>query len=117
MKIIFSSEYSGVIDRDLLRMCATTSFAGRPEHENIGSFCPFTSVLSPSMTENPVSINSSGLALAEGFIGKPVIGAHFSGINIGKPSMGINEPLNIRPIISEERAAFFTESVNITDVF
>src|ERR1035441_7884431 len=30
-----------------------------PAQENIGSFCPLTSVFSPSMAVNPVSINSS----------------------------------------------------------
>ena len=33
---------------------------GKPEAEKIGSFCPLTRVLSPSIAEIPVWINSEG---------------------------------------------------------
>ena len=66
------------------RMAAATSLDGRPAQEKIGSFCPLTSVLRPSMAVNPVSMNSSGRARAVGFMGEPVTGAHCSGMNMGR---------------------------------
>ncbi len=43
-----------------LAICAASLACGRPLAEKIGSFCPRTSVLSPSMAEMPVWINSCG---------------------------------------------------------
>ena len=37
-----------------LAICAARLACGRPEAEKIGSFCPRTSVFSPSMAETPV---------------------------------------------------------------
>ena len=45
---------------DCLAICAASSLCGRPASENIGSFCPLTRVLSPSITDTPVWINSEG---------------------------------------------------------
>ena len=41
-------------------ICAASCAWGRPDAEKIGSFCPLTSVFSPSMADTPVWINSSG---------------------------------------------------------
>ena len=35
-------------------ICAASCACGRPDAEKIGSFCPRTSVLSPSMADTPV---------------------------------------------------------------
>lgn len=43
-----------------LAICAATWLCGSPFPEKIGSFCPRTRVLSPSMVEIPVWINSDG---------------------------------------------------------
>ena len=53
-------------------ICAASSAAGRPKPEKIGSFCPRTSVLRPSIAEMPVSMNSFGWSRATGLIGKPL---------------------------------------------
>src|SRR5512135_2772772 len=102
--------------REFFRMAATTSFDGRPAAENTGSFCPRTRVFRPSMGENPVSMKSSGRARAEGLIGAPVIGVHFSGMNIGAPSFGSKDPLNILPTMSDDRGTFLMASVKDTEV-
>ena len=41
-------------------ICAASCACGRPEPEKIGSFCPRTRVLRPSMLEMPVWMNSLG---------------------------------------------------------
>ena len=37
-----------------LAICAASSLCGSPASEKIGSFCPLTRVLSPSITDTPV---------------------------------------------------------------
>jgi hypothetical protein len=41
-------------------ICAARRLWGRPEAEKIGSFCPRTRELRPSMVETPVWMNSRG---------------------------------------------------------
>ena len=48
-----------------------SSFAGRPEPENTGSFWPRTSVLNPSIDVTPVSIKSFGLSRDTGLMAEP----------------------------------------------
>jgi len=43
-----------------LAICAARLACGRPDAEKIGSFCPRTSVFSPSIADTPVWMNSSG---------------------------------------------------------
>jgi hypothetical protein len=71
-------------------------------------------VLRPSIVEKPVSMKSCGRALATGFIGNPVIGAHLSGTYIGNPSIGWNEPPKARFSTASDSGARLTASVNTT---
>jgi hypothetical protein len=66
------------------------------------------------MAEKPVSINSSGRARLVGFMGRPVILAHFSGTGGGRPSRGTKEPLNTRFNRLGVRGACLTWSEKIT---
>ena len=56
---------------DCRAIWAASSLCGSPEPEKIGSFCPRTSGLSPSMAETPVWMKSSGKSRAVGLIGSP----------------------------------------------
>ena len=83
-------------------ICAASCSCGRPEAEKIGSFCPRTSVFRPSIAETPVCINSSGYALAAGFIGNPLMSRRSSGRISGPPSIGRPRPSNTRESISSD---------------
>ena len=82
----------------------------------MGSFCPRTSVFSPSIAEMPVWMNSCGRCRATGLIGAPMIGSRFSGMSGGSPSIGSPSPLNRRPIISLETPSRATSSRRLIDV-
>ncbi len=45
---------------DWRTICAASLLWGRPEPEKMGSFCPRTRELRPSMAEMPVWMNSRG---------------------------------------------------------
>jgi len=70
---------------------------GIPEPENIGSFCPRTSVSIPSITDTPVWMNDVGYSLRSGFIGSPLTSRNLSAIGSGRPSFGLPSPSNTLP--------------------
>ena len=51
---------------DWRAICAARFACGRPEPENIGSFCPRTRVFSPSIEDTPVWIDSEDMRSAAG---------------------------------------------------
>ena len=85
-----------------LAICAASWAWGSPDAEKIGSFCPRTRVFNPSIADTPVWINSSGYALAAGFMGRPLISLLSSGKISGPSSMGRPRPSKTRPSISSD---------------
>ena len=71
----------------------------------MGSFCPRTSVLRPSMADTPVCMKSRGYSLAIGFMGTPLIFIRRVAKGFGLSSMGSPRPLNTRPIISRDTSS------------
>ena len=71
--------------------------AGSPAPEKIGSFCPRTRVLRPSIAEIPVWIKSDGSAREQGLIGLPTIVRRSAGTTGGASSIGSPTPLKILP--------------------
>src|SRR5439155_271030 len=69
-------------------ICSATSLCGRPAPEKSGSFWPRTSVLSPSIVEMPVWMNSAGCSREYGLIAAPMISTRFSG-TIGGPAISV----------------------------
>ena len=76
---------------------AASSRCGRPPTEKIGSFCPRTSVASPSTTETPVMIGSPGVARSAGLITRPPIGRSSEPKTGGPPSSGWPRPSHTLP--------------------
>ena len=91
-----------------------SSLAGSPEPEKIGSFCPLTRVLRPSMADIPVCMKCEGFSLATGFIGRPFMSSLISGMTGGSPSIGSPMPLNVLPSMSMERPVFATSPLKYT---
>src|SRR5438876_6055557 len=83
-------------------ICSATSLCGRPALEKSGSFWTRTSVLSPSIVEMPVWMNSAGCSREYGLIADPVISTRFCGTIGGPPSIGSPAPLRIRPSMSRD---------------
>ena len=73
---------------------AASSRWGRPPTEKMGSFCPRTSVASPSIAETPVRIGSRGVARAVGLIGRPWTCDVVAPNTGGPPSSGSPRPLH-----------------------
>src|SRR2546426_1486485 len=95
-------------------ICKATSLGGRPAPENSGSFCPRTRVLSPSIVEIPVWMNSAGCSREYGLIAAPVISTRFSGTIGGPPSIGSPAPLRIRPSMSRDTFSLIVSPRNFT---
>src|SRR3990170_2694800 len=93
---------------------SATSLCGRPAPENSGSFCPRTSVLSPSIVEMPVWMNSAGCSREYGLIAAPVISTRFCGTIGGPPSIGSPDPLRIRPSMSRDTFSLIVSPRNFT---
>ena len=95
-------------------ICAASCACGSPDAENIGSFCPLTSVLSPSIADIPVCMNSAGYTLAAGFIGSPLMSRLSSGRISGSPSIGLPMPSKTLPSISSETPSSMLRPRNLT---
>src|SRR5919201_838436 len=97
-----------------LAIWRATSLCGNPAPEKRGSFCPRTRVLSPSIVEIPVWMNSAGCSRETGLIAAPVISTCFSGTIAGPPSIGSPEPLRMRPSMSRDTFSLIVSPRNFT---
>ena len=80
-------------------------------------FCPRAMLFITSMVLIPVWIISSGYVRSLGLMLDPWMSRYCSGITGGPPSMGIPEPLKMRPSISSATGVFSTSPVNSSFVF
>ena len=87
-----------------------------PEPENIGSFCPLTSVSIPSITETPVWMKSFGYSLCSGFIGAPLISKNESATGSGKPSFALPKPSKTLPSTCSDTGISITFPTNFAFV-
>ncbi len=99
-----------------LAICAAKILWDIPEPENIGSFCPLTSVIMPSITETPVWMKAFGYSRCSGFIGSPLISRNLSAIGSGKSSFGLPNPSNTLPKSSFETGISITRPTNFAFV-
>ncbi len=83
-----------------------------PEPEKIGSFCPLTRVIIPSITDMPVWIKSFGYSRCSGFIGSPLMSINLSAIGSGSPSFGLPSPSNTLPSTSFDTGISMTLPTN-----
>ena len=87
-----------------LAIWAASRLCGSPAPENIGSFCPLTSVFIPSMTDIPVWMNSVGKSRLSGFIILPLMSKKSAPTGSGSPSRGLPSPSKTRPSNSSDAA-------------
>src|SRR3972149_4861607 len=80
----------------------------------MGSFCPRTSVFSPSIADMPVCTKKSGFSRAAGFMGSPLMSRYSSGIIGGRPSIGSPKPFRTLPKSSFETPILAVSPVGST---
>ncbi len=97
-----------------LAICRATSLWGRPAAEKMGSFCPLTRVLVPSMVEIPVWMKALGFSRDAGLMAAPMISLSTSGTMAGPPSLGLPDPDRTRPMMLGARGILMTSPVNLT---
>jgi len=116
----FSSEWSStsffLTKLACLQICAPMSLWGKPYALKRGIFWPLTILFIVSMAEMPVCNISLGYSLWVGLIGSPMMSS-YSSAKIGGPlSIGLPEPLKVRPSISQEIGILSTSPVNSQNV-
>ena len=95
-----------------LAICAASKLCDIPEPEKIGSFCPLTRVINPSITDTPVWMKSFGYSRCSGFIGSPLISINWSAIGSGNPSFGLPNPSKTLPSTSLDTGISITFPTN-----
>mmetsp|Transcript_17087 Transcript_17087/g.55789 ORF Transcript_17087/g.55789 Transcript_17087/m.55789 type:complete len:225 (-) Transcript_17087:125-799(-) len=115
-----SSEVVALIDcltRPACRqICAAISLCGRPAAENRGIFWPRATEFMQSMVEMPVWIISSGYVRTCGLMGMPLMSRYSSASTGGPLSMGLPEPLKMRPSMSSDTGVVKMLPVNSMEV-